>query len=261
MTGILTSLMGPVDSAGRCRLRVPVDASPCRPGRASASDLPSSGPALGDGHLLPAEAVRPSARPTGLAQDLYAPTGSASQPWRVRAGASTCPPRKRAPAAPEAPACPGSGPLPKQEASPCVHRKRAPARTGREHLPAPEAPARLGSGPMPLPETSPCAPRKGAPARPGSEPLRAPEAPAHPGSGPLPTQPVAASALLAAKEDRRLASAARYGAGALETCRTRAARRARGADPLWGGKDAGAQGGMRKSPRLCLIEGRVCVHL
>lgn len=130
-----------MDSAGRCRLRVLVDASPCRPGRASASCLPSSGPALGDGHLLPAEAVRPSARPTGPAQDLYAPTGSASQPWRVGAGASTCPPRKRAPARPRS-----------------------------EHRPVPEAPARPGSGPLPAPEASPCAPRKGAPAAPEAGP-------------------------------------------------------------------------------------------
>lgn len=121
-----------MDSAGRCRLRVLVDASPCRPGRASASGLPSSGPALGDGHLLPAEAVRPSARPTGPAQDLYAPTGSASQPWRVGAGASTCPHRKH---------------LPAPEAGPCAPRKHPPA-----------------------PEAGPCAPRKGAPAAPEAGP-------------------------------------------------------------------------------------------
>lgn len=124
MTRILTSLMGPMDSAGRCRLRVLVDASPCRPGRASASGLPSSGPALGDGHLLPAEAVRPSARPTGPAQDLYAPTGSASQPWRVGAGASTCPHRKH---------------LPAPEAGPCPPRKGAPA--APEAGPCPRSPS------------------------------------------------------------------------------------------------------------------------
>lgn len=174
-----------MDSATRCRLRVQVDASPCRPGRASASGLPSSGPALGDGHLLPAEAVRPSARPTGPAQDLYAPTGSASQPWRVGAGASTCPHRKHLPA-------PEAGPSPPQ--------KRAPARSGSTCPPRKWAPARPGSEPLRAPEGSPCPHRKGAPAHPGSTcppRKRAPvrpgstrpprkRAPAHPGREPLP---------------------------------------------------------------------------